>query len=405
MLLMYDVYAGNNDVEEHATEPPRKKRGRPRKQPVDPVATDGAEKFVPEANQNESSSGTDDELIIEEGSGQANMVEDKGFEDAEEYNSEELDSGSDSDGECEFQGKFPTFKQPKKMLDYKWEVGTYFGTKSEFQHAMRTYAIHSGREIKFVKNDKLRMRLECRGRGNCEWKAFCAKIRNEATWQLRQVGPNHTCSRGNKVKFLNSKWLGTKLQPNVRENPTVKIQDIINKSNEKWNIKVTKTKAIRARSLAFDAVDGSFREQYTRMHDYCHELLRSNPHSTVKITSTPYLPSEDDLQDPTANLNPHFQRVYICFKACKDSFLKCRPIIGLDGCFLKGYYGGQLLTAIGTDPNDQILPIAYAVVEGETKETWAWFLDLLVNDLGGVAKCAEYTFISDQQKVCYINFL
>jgi len=251
MMLMY--YAGNVDAEEHVTEPPRKKRGRPRKQHVDPDATDGAENFVPEDIQNESSSATDDELIIEEGSGQANQVEDKGLENAEEYNSEELDSGSDSDEDGAIQGKFPTFKQPRKMLDYKWEVGTYFGTKLEFQHAMRTYAIHSGREIKFVKNEKLRMRLNCRG--SCEWKVFCAKIPNEETWQLRQVGPDHTCSRGNKVKFLNSKWLGTKLQPNVRENPTLKIQDIINKTNEKWNIKVTKTKAIRARSMAFDAVE------------------------------------------------------------------------------------------------------------------------------------------------------
>ena len=152
-MLMY--CAGNVDVEEHVTEPPRKKRGRPRKQPVDPDVTDGAENFVPEDIQNESSSATDDELIIEEGSGQANQVEDKGLEDVKEYNAEEIDSGSDSDEDGAIQGKFPTFKQPRKMLDYKWEVGTYFGTKLEFQHAMRTYAIHSGREVKFVKNDKL----------------------------------------------------------------------------------------------------------------------------------------------------------------------------------------------------------------------------------------------------------
>jgi len=141
-----------------------------------------------------------------------------------------------------------------------------------------------------------------------------------------------------------------------------------------------------------------------RMHDYCHELLRSNPLSTVKITSQPYQGTEADLQDPNVVFFPHFQRVYICFKACKESFFKCRPIIGLDGCFLKGYYGGQLLTAIGTDPNDQMLPIAYVVVEGETKETWAWFLDLLVNDFGGRRLCNTYTFISDQQKVSMLTF-
>jgi hypothetical protein len=107
------------------------------------------------------------------------------------------------------------------------------------------------------------------------------------------------------------------------------------------------------------------------MHDYCHELLRSNPLSTVSITSQPYQGIEADLEDPNVVLFPHFQRVYICFNACKEKNVKCRRIIGLDGCFLKGYYGGQLLTVIGTDPNDQMLPIAYAVVEGETKKTWA----------------------------------
>lgn len=60
--------------------------------------------------------------------------------------------------------------------------------------------------------------------------------------------------------------------------------------------------------------------------------------------------------------------MYICFKAYKESFFKCIPVIGLDGCFLKGYYDGQILAVIGRDPNDQMLPIAYVVVEGETKD-------------------------------------
>jgi hypothetical protein len=41
------------------------------------------------------------------------------------------------------------------------------------------------------------------------------------------------------------------------------------------------SKAYRARSKAIDLVDGSFREQYTRIYDYAHELLRSNKKSTV----------------------------------------------------------------------------------------------------------------------------
>ncbi|XP_057730911.1 uncharacterized protein LOC130946256 [Arachis stenosperma] len=49
------------------------------------------------------------------------------------------------------------------------------------------------------------------------------------------------------------------------------------------------------------------------------------------------------------------------------------------------------------DPNDQILPIAYAVVEAETKDSWTWFLQLLCDDLG-VDKIRTCTFMSDQQK-------
>lgn len=66
---------------------------------------------------------------------------------------------------------------------------------------------------------------------------------------------------------------------------------------------------------------------------------------------------------------------------------------------MKGYYGGKLLVAIGRDPNEHILPIAFAVVEGETKDSWKWFLELLIADLGGTRLCKTYTFISDQQKI------
>jgi hypothetical protein len=47
------------------------------------------------------------------------------------------------------------------------------------------------------------------------------------------------------------------------------------------------------------------------------------------------------------------------FKACKTAFVTCcRPLIGLDGCFLKGLYGGQLPTDVGKDGNNQMCPIA-----------------------------------------------
>jgi hypothetical protein len=78
-------------------------------------------------------------------------------------------------------------------------------------------------------------------------------------------------------------------------------------------------------------------------------------------------------------------------------------IRGLDACFLKGEYGGQLMAAVGKDGNNQMIPIAYAVVEAETRDSWQWFLDLLLEDLNDIQH-KSYAFISDQQKV-YGSFL
>jgi hypothetical protein len=54
----------------------------------------------------------------------------------------------------------------------------------------------------------------------------------------------------------------------------------------------------------------------------------------------------------------------------------------IDGCHIKTRYRGQLLTAVGIDPNDCIFPIAFAVVEVEDTEAWRWFLETLKQDLG-----------------------
>lgn len=60
----------------------------------------------------------------------------------------------------------------------------------------------------------------------------------------------------------------------------------------------------------------------------------------------------------------------MCLDALKKGWLQgCRPIIGVDGCFLKSYCCGKLLTAVGRYGNNQIFPIAWAVVEVESKDS------------------------------------
>ncbi|XP_028068076.1 pheromone-processing carboxypeptidase KEX1-like [Camellia sinensis] len=45
----------------------------------------------------------------------------------------------------------------------------------------------------------------------------------------------------------------------------------------------------------------------------------------------------------------------------------CRPIIGLDGCHLKGIYGGQLLCALRRDDNNNYFPISWQLLRQKVK--------------------------------------
>ncbi|XP_021849546.1 uncharacterized protein [Spinacia oleracea] len=106
--------------------------------------------------------------------------------------------------------------------------------------------------------------------------------------------------------------------------------------------------------------------------------------------------------------------MYICLQPCKEGFMGgCRPILGVDGCHLRGPYPGILLTAVGKDGNNNIFPVAWAVVETENADTWTWFLELLVKDIEPVKDAvtwvhereeemdddnADVTYMSDRQK-------
>lgn len=68
--------------------------------------------------------------------------------------------------------------------------------------------------------------------------------------------------------------------------------------------------------------------------------------------------------------------MYFCLSGLRDGFLDgCRPLIGLDRCFLKALYKGQLLVTIGRDMNDDIYLMAMAYVEVENYDSWEAFSD------------------------------
>lgn len=77
-----------------------------------------------------------------------------------------------------------------------------------------------------------------------------------------------------------------------------------------------------------------------------------------------------NVERPIPTIPPRFCSFYFCFDGCKKRFFNgCKPFIGVYEFHLKTKYGGQLLIVVARDLNDQHFPLAFGVVEIETKES------------------------------------
>jgi transposase-like protein len=86
-----------------------------------------------------------------------------------------------------------------------------------------------------------------------------------------------------------------------------------------------------------------------------------------------YLPNEGE----TRNGREVFGRAFWAFGQSIKAFKWCRLVVTIDGTFLTSKFEGTLLICIGTDAEDQLVPLAFAIVQKEDTSSWSWFLKLV----------------------------
>jgi hypothetical protein len=65
------------------------------------------------------------------------------------------------------------------------------------------------------------------------------------------------------------------------------------------------------------------------------------------------------------------------------SFTHCTHIISVDATFLIGKYKGTLMVVVGMTAENQLLPLAFVLVEREHNESLSWFLGLVRKEVVG----------------------
>ncbi|CAL5403478.1 unnamed protein product [Camellia sinensis] len=297
-----------------------------------------------------------------------------------------------------YNGKEPYMNQDGEVV---LEEGMIFPEVNTFRATLRDYTVQTGFKIVRDKNEKSRVTAHCAAEG-CPWRIHASPLPDGITYKIKILVPTHTCSRMNTNTEATSAWIAKKMVESFKDNPHMGLDTMQMKLNKMFGIEASRMQLYRAKRRCKEELEGDHGSQYVLLPTYASQINKTNPGSLVVINydipSTPV--SEDGEQpDPTIPQYPLFQRIFISFDAMKAWFINgCRPFIGVDGCHLKGPYGGVLISAVALDGNNGLFPLALAIVEGECKDSWSFFLHNLRTIIEDALPSRPWTIMSDQQK-------
>ncbi|KAL0719454.1 hypothetical protein Bca4012_068778 [Brassica carinata] len=292
-----------------------------------------------------------------------------------------------SDGEEDEEN--PIYYERWKRGSGELAIRQVFVSVEEFKEAVLEYALMGGWNIKMTKSGAIKCEARCAvvSEEPCLWRIYCSFEKSVNQWMVKTFQEEHTCTKDGRCRLMSEGVIAKLIVNEIRNQPAMKPKAIQAKIEERYNLLATDDQCRKARKKALDIIRAEYDEQFARIKDYKLEILESNDGSTVDVRTAI---REDGLEV--------FDRFYVCFAALRKTWkAHCRPIFGIDGCFLKSDTKGQLLAAVGRDANNQIYPIAWACVQVEDTESWLWFIQKLKGDLD-LCDGDGFTLISDRQK-------
>lgn len=328
------------------------------------------------------------------------------FQDEVVYESDDNRSLDGSDGEVTI---YPSFNEETDLTGpIKLKVGLKFDSVDTLRKAVSEHSVQQGYDFYTLHNNRSHYTAYCVNKCECPWnnkrakrvacvcgknlcgfKVYARKMKGEDSIQIKTLRLKHKCGFQSRNRKVTAPYLARKYLEHFRSDPSWSLKKGLQPTVMRdLGVHVEYSKCWHARAIAKLMLYGDNAEQYRRVWDYVNAVKKHNEGSIAIVCC-------DSIERPP----PIFQRIFIALKPVIEGFKNgCRPIIGLDGCHLTGSYPGMLLVAVGCDGNNNIYPLAWAVVDIEKTDTWTWFIDILAQALG-TSDGAGYTFMSDRQKV------
>ncbi|XP_055960970.1 uncharacterized protein LOC130015237 [Mercurialis annua] len=120
---------------------------------------------------------------------------------------------------------------------------------------------------------------------------------------------------------------------------------------------------------AISSVYGDWEYNYTQITKFMDNLVLVNPGS--------FWHAEGRQTDCGGVECRIFKRIFWTFFPMVDRFPFCKPVLFIDRTHLYGKYKLHMLIASAVDGNNHIMPVAIAIVDSESSESFEYFLDHL----------------------------
>ncbi|XP_057730251.1 uncharacterized protein LOC130945559 [Arachis stenosperma] len=223
------------------------------------------------------------------------------------------------------------------VADGEFAVGMEFGSRKAVIKAMKEYSIRRSVDYRVYESEPLTFYAKCTQYGSgCDW-----YIRDHSK--------------------LDSNTIAETIKPLVEADPSLKVKSVIAEVQSKFNYTVSYQKAWLAKQKAVEIIFGGWEASYEALPIWFEVMCHKEPSAVVHFETMPAYQG-DDLVSDIRVLHRVFWNYYPCIRA----FRHCKPVVQVDETHLYGKYKGCLLVAVSQDGNNNIVPIAFAIVEGET---------------------------------------
>ncbi|XP_073152978.1 uncharacterized protein [Henckelia pumila] len=261
-------------------------------------------------------------------------------------------------------------------------VGKEFDDKKDVQRELYDIAIKASFEMRVIKSTKTLYEVRCVDE-TCSWKVRVARKEDSSRFSVRTYCNKHTCdltNRKRRHRQASAVVVADMLVENFRGQQKLPALKAIQTMMQNKGVEISYFKAWKGKQLAINQLRGDPVESFKLLPAYLYMLEQVNAGSTTYL-----------------KLNPDnsFKYMFLAYKACIAGFKYMRKVISVDGTHLTCKYKGVLLIATAQDGNHHQYPIAWAVVDVESEESWTWFFERL-HDL--ILDDNELVFISDRHR-------